>query len=162
MASPPGAPADPDQADSLVALGTIPDTFMPGKPRTFRPAHLPSVVASARQYERDRGSARQRGYTAAWDVTSKAFRSDPDHALCVGCLAVQRVEVATVTDHIIPHRGDAVLFWDRSNWQGCCAPHHDVVKPRLEAMFDRGQIDAAGLRLDSPDAKRLTDQLLRP
>jgi 5-methylcytosine-specific restriction protein A len=95
---------------------------MPGKPRSFRPAHLPSAKEAVREYERDRGSARQRGYTAAWDVASKAFRADPDHVLCLGCNAVKRVEIATVTDHIVPHRGDMDLFWDRSNWQGACTP----------------------------------------
>ena len=29
-------------------------------------------------------------------------------------------------DHIIPHRGDQKLFWDRSNWQPLCEHHHNV------------------------------------
>lgn len=145
--------------DSLVALEKIP-TYMPGKPRSFRPAHLPSPEDAAHIYERRRGSARQRGYTSEWDVASRAFRSDPDHVLCVGCSAVKRVQVATVTDHVIPHRGDMDLFWDQANWQGACGPHHDIVKARLEAMFDRGLIGPEGLRLDSADARRLTMLLL--
>lgn len=32
---------------------------------------------------------------------------------------------ATVVDHIIPHRGDQKLFWDRSNWQALCKSCHD-------------------------------------
>jgi 5-methylcytosine-specific restriction protein A len=60
-----------------------------------------------------------------------------DHPLCVHCLEgvvlpgelkglKGRVTPATVVDHIIPHRGDPVLFWDRKgNWQGLCAPHHN-------------------------------------
>ena len=28
-------------------------------------------------------------------------------------------------DHIIPHRGDQKLFWDRNNWQALCKPCHD-------------------------------------
>lgn len=31
---------------------------------------------------------------------------------------------ATEVDHIKPHRGDMVLFWDESNWQGLCRSHH--------------------------------------
>ncbi|MGN8738508.1 HNH endonuclease signature motif containing protein [Bilifractor sp. HCP3S3_D3] len=32
---------------------------------------------------------------------------------------------ATVVDHIVPHRGDPKLFWDRSNWQALCKRCHD-------------------------------------
>ena len=32
---------------------------------------------------------------------------------------------ATVVDHIIPHRGDRILFWDQNNWQPLCKPCHD-------------------------------------
>jgi 5-methylcytosine-specific restriction protein A len=27
---------------------------------------------------------------------------------------------ANVVDHVVPHRGDPVVFWDRSNWQSLC------------------------------------------
>lgn len=37
-----------------------------------------------------------------------------------------------VVDHIVPHRGDLGLFWDRSNWQTLCPDHHDIVKQREE------------------------------
>ena len=30
-----------------------------------------------------------------------------------------------VVDHIVPHRGDSNLFWDRNNWQPLCKPCHD-------------------------------------
>jgi 5-methylcytosine-specific restriction endonuclease McrA len=32
---------------------------------------------------------------------------------------------ATVVDHIKPHRGDKILFWDQSNWQPLCKKCHD-------------------------------------
>jgi len=32
---------------------------------------------------------------------------------------------ATVVDHVIPHRGDEALFWDRSNWRPLCKRCHD-------------------------------------
>lgn len=38
---------------------------------------------------------------------------------------------ATVTDHIIPHRGNEDLFWDESNWQSLCKSCHDK-KTRIE------------------------------
>ena len=37
-------------------------------------------------------------------------------------------------DHIIPHRGDQKLFWDRSNWQPLCEHHHNV-KTMTEDRF---------------------------
>jgi 5-methylcytosine-specific restriction endonuclease McrA len=40
-------------------------------------------------------------------------------------------------DHIIPHRGDDRLFWDRSNWQALCAHHHNSNKQRLDRQMVR-------------------------
>lgn len=39
---------------------------------------------------------------------------------------------ATVVDHVKPHRGDAVLFWDTTNLQSLCKLCHDSVKQRME------------------------------
>ena len=36
-----------------------------------------------------------------------------------------RLVPATVVDHIKPHRGDAKLFWDETNWQPLCKSCHD-------------------------------------
>ena len=33
--------------------------------------------------------------------------------------------MSPTVDHIIPHRGDPELFWDRSNWQALCKNCHD-------------------------------------
>jgi 5-methylcytosine-specific restriction protein A len=44
------------------------------------------------------------------------------------CRAKGRVTAATVVDHIIPHKGDPILMWDRTNWQSLCKPHHDSDK----------------------------------
>lgn len=74
------------------------------------------------QYERQRGSANQRGYTYRWQKASKAYLAD--NPLCVECLANDIYEAATQVDHIKPHRGDPELFWDQSNWQGLCDTHH--------------------------------------
>ncbi|QDP20681.2 hypothetical protein [Bradyrhizobium cosmicum] len=61
-----------------------------------------------------------------------------------------------VTDHVEPHKGDRVRFWDRAMWQPACAWHHDVVKQKLEVMFAKGEILVADLWLDSRVAVRLT------
>lgn len=72
----------------------------------------------------------QRGYTYRWQKESKAFLAE--HPLCCYCEREGRVTVATIVDHKIPHRGDQTLFWDHSNWQSMCAPHHSSDKQREE------------------------------
>ncbi|MFC3866200.1 HNH endonuclease [Alcaligenes aquatilis] len=45
------------------------------------------------------------------------------------------VPLASVVDHVVAHRGNQVLFWDRSNWQGLCSTHHSRDKQREEARI---------------------------
>jgi 5-methylcytosine-specific restriction protein A len=56
------------------------------------------------------------------------------NALCVVCLTKGRVNTAQVVDHIKPHKGDVILFWDRKNWQSLCAECHNI----KTAMEDGG------------------------
>ena len=67
--------------------------------------------------------AAQRGYGSKWQKARRQFLEA--HPLCVECLKSGRYVKATVVDHIVPHRGDQKLFWDRSNWQALCKPCHD-------------------------------------
>ena len=86
--------------------------------------------ARNRRHDANRPSARQRGYTGAWEKARAAYLAA--HPICAhpGC-----IERATVVDHITPHRGDKVLFWNSANWQPLCAHHHNAHKQREE----RGQ-----------------------
>lgn len=68
-------------------------------------------------------SASSRGYGKAWQRESKRFLQE--HPLCVQCERQGRYVKATVVDHIVPHRGDQNLFWDRDNWQPLCKQCHD-------------------------------------
>lgn len=52
--------------------------------------------------------------------------------LCVFCKRQDRVTAATVTDHIIPHKGDRSLFFDTTNLQSLCKPCHDSDKAQIE------------------------------
>ena len=54
------------------------------------------------------------------------------HPLCVFCQREGSVNAATEVDHVIPHKGDAALFWDERNWQSLCSTCHRSVKQRLE------------------------------
>ena len=68
-------------------------------------------------------SAAGRGYNAAWRKASKQFLRA--HPLCEECQKQGKFVMATVVDHIVPHRGDEKLFWDRSNWRALCKRCHD-------------------------------------
>lgn len=106
------------------------------------------------RFPENRLSSRDRGYSNRWDKESKAFKlANP---FCLGCLALGRKCSATVTDHIVPHRGDMGLFWDKRNWQPSCGWHHDVIKQRLELLFLEGQATVKDLRLDSDLAKQMS------
>lgn len=104
---------------------------MPKKPRRpCRHPGCPNLCDSGvyckehNQYSSDRmrGGAAERGYDAEWRVERKRFLRE--HPLCVECMKTGKLRAATVVDHIIPHRGDKRLFWDRRNWQALCKDCH--------------------------------------
>lgn len=88
-----------------------------------------------RQSDERRGSAHQRGYTSAWQRARDGYLRA--HPLCVRCEGAGLVEAATVVDHIKPHRGDKVLFWDRNNWQSLCKACHDRKTATEDGGFGR-------------------------
>lgn len=83
----------------------------------------------------DKRTSGQRGYNYEWQQARLAFLNE--NPLCSYCDRMGRVTAACIVDHKIPHRGDMVLFWDRTNWQSLCKPCHDVVKKREEALLPR-------------------------
>lgn len=85
-----------------------------------------------KQRDRDRGTAHQRGYDAEWKKHRDQFLLE--HPLCVECRRKGYVMPATVVDHIIPHKGNKDLFWNKSNWQPLCETHHNI----KTASEDRG------------------------
>ncbi len=62
--------------------------------------------------------------------------------LCVMCRAQGYRVLATVADHIKPHRGDAALFYDAENLQSLCKLHHDAAK---KAEENRGVMIGSGI-----------------
>ena len=70
-----------------------------------------------------RGGAAARGYGRQWQKASKDFLAE--HPLCAECLKTGKLTAATVVDHIVPHRGNTTLFWDKGNWQPLCKDCHD-------------------------------------
>lgn len=120
------------------AIG-CPNLALPG--RRFCKAH-------DQEYGREMRGRRDPGttlYGTLWRRESKAFLRD--HPYCAdGCGGL-----ATVVDHIRPHRGDPVLFWDKDNWQALTKRHHDA----KTAREDGGGGNKAGDRSAPTLANRL-------
>jgi 5-methylcytosine-specific restriction protein A len=90
------------------------------KPKRHAPVH--AKTATHQPAEQVRGTSAQRGYDYRWQQARAGYLAK--HPLCCHCSSLGRVTVATDLDHITPHKGDMVLFWDRANWQGLCHPCH--------------------------------------
>ena len=78
-----------------------------------------------------RSSAHSRGYNSKWQRSRLIFLQQ--NPLCKFCADHGQVVAATVVDHIVPHKGNAKLFWSRSNWQSLCYNCHNSIKQRMEA-----------------------------
>jgi 5-methylcytosine-specific restriction enzyme A len=78
----------------------------------------------------------ERGYGGRWQRLSKRYLRE--HPLCVHCQDEGEINLATLVDHIEPHRGDEALFWDESNWQPLCARHH-AIKTQAEERASLGR-----------------------
>lgn len=85
-----------------------------------------------KRVDAQRGTRTQRGYSNRWLRYRAHFLRA--HPLCVRCQALGRIKTATVVDHILPHRGDRALFWDKANHQPLCKSCHD----RKTALEDGG------------------------
>lgn len=101
-----------------------------------------------REYDLKRSQApwRKWYHTARW----KALRAQvmAIQPLCKMCEQVGKVESTAVVDHIKPHKGDPVLFWDWRNLQGLCAPCHDSGKQTEERKGHAIGCDESGIPLD--------------
>lgn len=82
-----------------------------------------------------RGSAHERGYSAAWQRARAGFLRS--HPLCTKHAAKGETVAASVVDHIVPHKGDKVLFWEHDNWQALCKPCHDRKTATEDGGFGR-------------------------
>lgn len=102
---------------------------MPTRPPTFT-LHKRDPKQAQREHDRRRGNASERGYDGRWRKFRKLFLAR--NPLCVYCKRKGRLTLATVVDHVIPHRGDQELFWRDGNHQGLCKACHDSTKAREE------------------------------
>jgi 5-methylcytosine-specific restriction protein A len=87
---------------------------------------VPSGRCAAHRVEREHARpayAVDRWYrTVRWRrLRNIILREQP---FCLACLIAGRKVLTVDVDHIRPHRGDPVLFWDLTNLQGLCKSCH--------------------------------------
>ena len=93
-----------------------------------------------------RGNSAQRGYGYKWQKARAAYLAK--HPLCRMHAELGEIVPASLVDHITPHRGDMVLFWQSSNWQSLCKACHDGAKQRAEKSGTVAGCNLSGLPLD--------------
>lgn len=76
-----------------------------------------------------------RMYDSAWEKYRKRFLEINSRCYCCG-------NVATVVDHLVPHKGDEKLFKQLDNHIPLCEKHHNTVT----ALFDRRYIVGDSIR----------------
>ena len=82
--------------------------------------------------------------TARWRALRiKVFTRDLFTCQQVGCGRLEGNTSLLVCDHIKPHRGSELLFWDEGNLQTMCKPCHDTLKQQAEqaTLHHRGVWD---------------------
>ncbi|MDO4568717.1 MAG: HNH endonuclease signature motif containing protein [Clostridia bacterium] len=95
----------------------------PGCPNLCESGVYCKTHAPECSHDRFRGGGAARGYDSRWRKARARFLKA--HPLCAECQRQGKLAPATVVDHILPHRGDERLFWDKSNWQPLCKRCHD-------------------------------------
>jgi 5-methylcytosine-specific restriction protein A len=84
--------------------------------------------------------------SAAWKRLRVAWLRA--HPLCATCEKQGRLRAASEVDHVIPHCGSRLLFWDRSNLASICASCHSSKTSRevnariAQRRRDKAQRDA--------------------
>lgn len=89
------------------------------------------------RYDKERGTASERGYGYRWQKARKTFLSRNPLCVCDECKERIVPLPANVVDHIIPHRGDQKLFWDKKNWQPMNKRCHDKKTSKEDGGFGR-------------------------
>jgi 5-methylcytosine-specific restriction protein A len=95
---------------------------MPVKPRRHDPHKRAAASKTHVAPESKRKGSTEQGYNYKWQKARLRFLFN--NPLCVDCEERGIVTPATEVDHKEPHKGNKVLFWRESNWQGLCKSCH--------------------------------------
>jgi len=81
-----------------------------------------------------RPNAFERGYDRKWRNARARFLRN--HPVCECDECRERIDPlpADTVDHIVPHKGDEIVFWDRTNWRAMNFRCHS----RKTALHDGG------------------------
>jgi len=96
------------------------------------------AAASLETYDARRGSSSARGYDWKWRTYAKGYLAR--HPLCVACERDGVTTAAQCVDHIAPHKGDMLLFWDPANHQALCNPCHSRKTVMEDGGFKPGRV----------------------
>ena len=99
--------------------------------QTYCDKHRQEKASRYERYERDQKSKRL--YNYRWAKASRAYLNN--NPLCVECKKNNKITPARVTDHIVPHKGNKKIFWDRSNWQPLCDSCHSRKTAKEDGGF---------------------------
>lgn len=78
-----------------------------------------------KQYNRDNSSKYKYMYKGKWEKARKEFLVA--NMYCVECKKQGKLTLADTVHHVIEHKGDWKLFWDRSNWVAICSSCHSRI-----------------------------------
>lgn len=84
--------------------------------------------------------------TARWQkLRARQLAVEPT---CRFCRGDGKITIATVVDHVKPHRGNMMLFCDTDNLQSLCKHCHDSRKQRMERSGIVPGADSDGMPID--------------
>ena len=87
------------------------------------------------QEQRRRARGHHHLYGRRWDSARLAFLREHRH--CHYCAQHGHVTLSTCVDHVVPHKGQASLFWDQHNWVPSCGPCNTRKAITFEGGFGR-------------------------
>ena len=105
----------------------------------LKPCSVPGCAALSEhggrceQHRKQHYSTQQRAYYSRMGHSDRSWRETrrrylADHPLCADPFrehGEKHLIAAEILDHVQPHRGDARLCFDPSNWQGLCRRCND-------------------------------------
>ena len=106
---------------------------MPKAPQRFKHPAYRGEKQRKKDYDRTRESSSKRGYGSKWQKARKTYLDK--NPICVRCHELGVITQADVVDHIIPHKGNQKLFWDKNNWQALCTSCHNRKTAKEDSSF---------------------------
>lgn len=127
---------------------------MPSRPpRPCAQPGCPALVVgasrcAAHSTRPERGSSTKQGYSSKWRKARAEYLAQHPRCECKAHKGKPDAPPSTCIDHIVAHKGDHELFWNRRNWCAMSKPCHDAKKESEE----RGATTAKPVREEPAEA----------